>query len=106
MINCIVEQNLHTATVTMDDIVCFFSCGSANCLDGWTSDLGKRDHSHDEFGDGGEMERQIEGVFERQINSSVDDFGNIDIHDDGQSSVQGTIPASTQDHTSTDSSVY
>ena len=49
------------------------------------------------------MEGQIEGVFERQINSWVDDFGNIDIHDDNQSSVQGTIPASTQDHTSTDS---
>ena len=100
VISCIFDQNLHTATITIDDTVYFLSCGSANCLDCWTPGLKKRYHSDDEFDAGGETERQIEGDLERQTNSWVDDYG---IHDDNQSSVQGTIPASTEDHTSIDS---
>ena len=60
----------------------FFSCGSTNCLDCWTPDLGKWYHSDNAFDARGEMERQTEGVLKMQTNSWADAFGNIYIHDD------------------------
>ena len=108
VISRIFEQNLSTATVTMDDIACFFSCGSADCHDCSTPGLERRNRS-DDANEVGEMPMQIDHDLESQINSWVDDD---DMHDDDQSAVHSTVKhgkdqssvqvsnqTSTQDHT-------
>ena len=110
VISRIFERSLSTATVTMSDIVCFFSCGSADCHDCSTPGRKRRNRS-DDADEVGELPMQIDHDLESQINSWVDN----DIHEDDQSSVHSTInhdedqpsvqvinQTSTQDHTSAD----
>ena len=92
VISHIFEQNLSTATVTMNDISrffsCGFSCGSANCHDSRTPGLVRRHHSDDDFDEAGEIPMQIDYDLESHINSWVEDD---DMHDNDQSSVHSSI---------------
>ena len=113
VISRIFEQNLSTATVSMNDIERFFSCDSTDCHDCSTPVCGRRNYS-DDADETDEMSMQIDYELQSQMNSWVDN----DIHQDDQSSgnsiinyeedqvsVQVMNHTSTQDYTSADANL-